>query len=56
MLGLLLPMLAVLYAEKKEIHWPVEEASRYVRDWVQTSTETLYEAWAVAKFIMLGRH
>ena len=55
-LGLLLPVLAVLYAEKKEIHWPGEEASRYVRDWVQRSMETLNEAWAVARLIISGRH
>lgn len=34
-LGVLLPAIAVLYAETKKVHWPGEEASMYMRSWLR---------------------
>lgn len=55
-LGLLVPALAVLYAEKKEIHWRGDKASMYVRDWVERAMQAMNEAWAVTRLVILGRH
>lgn len=55
LLGVVLPSLMVLYAEAKRIHWPGEEASMYVRDWMKRGMETMNQAWTVTRLVMLGR-
>ena len=55
-LGLLLPAVAILYAKNKKVHWPGEEASMHVRDWVERAMQAMNKAWAVTRLVILGRH
>lgn len=52
-LGAVLPAFMVLYAENKKVHWRGEEASMYVRDWVERPMQAMNKAWTVTRLFII---